>query len=317
MGPSSRSSAALVASAAIHVLAVATFMTLARMAPQTPPREQRPLVYVKMAPPPIVLSEPIAVPRLDPIGHDEAPAPIELPPLPPLPSPAARVDPPPVPIDPIPPAPPAKTEPLKPASPPVTVGLFENTAAAARSVEPPRGVETAGFDATSPSPKSGAQHSVAASLGGFDRQVDTAPRDRRPGVVAAAGFGAARSEAVPVKQTAAIRSSGFDDARAEAPAPVRPQPKADRVDEPVEITFKPTPMYTDEARALKVEGDVVLDVEFAASGHVRVLGVARGLGHGLDEAAVRAAAAIRFKPARAAGRSVDFRTTVHIVFRLA
>ncbi|MBI4485996.1 MAG: TonB family protein [Acidobacteria bacterium] len=316
MGPRRRSSAALVASAAIHVLFVATFTTLARLAPTPPPREQRPLVFVKMAPAPIVLSEPIAAPQLDPIDHDEAPAPIELPPPPPPPSPAAEVEPAPEPAKPIPP-PPAKPEPLKPAPPPVTIGLFENTAAAARSVEPPRPVEAAGFDAPSPASKSGAQQSVAASLGGFDRQVGTAPRDRRPGVVAAAGFGAARNESVPVKQTAAIRSSGFDDTRAEAPAPVRPQPKADPVDQPVEITFKPTPVYTDEARALKVEGDVVLDVEFAASGHVRVLGVARGLGHGLDEAAMQAAAAIRFKPARAAGRSVDFRTTVHIVFRLA
>jgi outer membrane biosynthesis protein TonB len=45
--------------------------------------------------------------------------------------------------------------------------------------------------------------------------------------------------------------------------------------------------------------------------------VVRGLGHGLDESAARAAARIRFRPARRAGRPVDVRTIVRIVFRLA
>ena len=66
-----------------------------------------------------------------------------------------------------------------------------------------------------------------------------------------------------------------------------------------------------------VEGDVVLEVEFAATGDVRVLRVLRGLGHGLDESATRAAQGIKFKPAQSSGRPIDFRTTVHIVFRLA
>src|SRR5581483_3746338 len=105
------------------------------------------------------------------------------------------------------------------------------------------------------------------------------------------------------------------DATAAAPA-VAPA-RAVRIDDPVEILTKPTPTYTDEARALKIEGDVVLDVDFTAAGEVHVLGVVRGLGHGLDEAATRAALGMRFKPAQSAGRPVDFRTTVHIVFRLA
>ena len=91
----------------------------------------------------------------------------------------------------------------------------------------------------------------------------------------------------------------------------------ERVDVPVEILFKPTPVYTEEARRLKVEGDVLLDVEFAATGAVSVLQVVRGLGHGLDEAATTAARQIRFKPAQTSGRPITFRTTVHIVFRLA
>jgi TonB family protein len=85
----------------------------------------------------------------------------------------------------------------------------------------------------------------------------------------------------------------------------------------LEILSKPTPVYTDEARTLKLEGDVVLEMEFGASGEAKVLRVVRGLGHGLDEAAVRAAQGMKFKPAQRAGRAVDVRTTVRIVFRLA
>jgi TonB family protein len=47
-----------------------------------------------------------------------------------------------------------------------------------------------------------------------------------------------------------------------------------------------------------------------------VLRVVRTLGHGLDEAAVRAAEQIRFKPARRQGVAVDSRVTVQIEFHL-
>jgi TonB family protein len=50
---------------------------------------------------------------------------------------------------------------------------------------------------------------------------------------------------------------------------------------------------------------------------VEVLGVERGLGHGLDESAMNAARKIRFKPAQRQGQAVDYNATVHIVFELA
>jgi TonB family protein len=81
--------------------------------------------------------------------------------------------------------------------------------------------------------------------------------------------------------------------------------------------FKPTPEYTDEARSARIEGTVTLELEFTAAGDVRVLRVVHGLGHGLDEAAERAALRIRFKPAQSDGRAVDSRATVHITFRLS
>jgi TonB family protein len=89
------------------------------------------------------------------------------------------------------------------------------------------------------------------------------------------------------------------------------------IDRPVEIVFKPTPEYTDEARRARIEGTVSLELEFTVTGEVRVLRIVRGLGHGLDDAAQRAALRIRFKPALADGRPVDSRATVHITFRLS
>jgi len=86
---------------------------------------------------------------------------------------------------------------------------------------------------------------------------------------------------------------------------------------PVEITFKPNPIYTDEARSLKLEGEVLLEVNFSANGTLHVNRVVRGLGHGLDEAAIAAANKIRFKPALRDGQPADSTAIVHVTFQLA
>jgi TonB family protein len=86
---------------------------------------------------------------------------------------------------------------------------------------------------------------------------------------------------------------------------------------PVEITFKPNPVYTDEARGLKLQGEVLLEVMFGANGQLHVNRVVRGLGHGLDEAAVAAANKMRFKPALRNGQVVDSTAVVHVVFQMA
>jgi TonB family protein len=85
----------------------------------------------------------------------------------------------------------------------------------------------------------------------------------------------------------------------------------------VEVISKPPVQYPIEARELKIEGDVVLSVTFSASGQVLVHGVLRGLGHGLDQEAVRVAQQIRFRPATVNGRPVDITTRVTIAFQLA
>jgi TonB family protein len=85
----------------------------------------------------------------------------------------------------------------------------------------------------------------------------------------------------------------------------------------LEVISKPPVQYTNEARQLKVQGDVVLRVTFLATGQIVVQGVVRGLGHGLDEEARRVASQIRFRPATRDGRPVDLTTTITISFQLA
>ncbi|HVP51563.1 MAG TPA: energy transducer TonB [Terriglobales bacterium] len=140
-----------------------------------------------------------------------------------------------------------------------------------------------------------------------------------PGVVASAGFGNGVAVAGPKteKAGASVKPAGFADS---TPAPeVRPrqvetkEPPAT----PVEILAKPKPNYTEEGRKLKIEGEVRLEVEFTATGEVHVIRILQGLGHGLDEQAVRAAKQIKFKPAQRQGKPVDSTATLHIIFQLA
>ncbi len=85
----------------------------------------------------------------------------------------------------------------------------------------------------------------------------------------------------------------------------------------LEVLYKPPVRYTNEARQLHIQGEVVLRVAFLASGRVVVEGVVRGLGHGLDEEALREAEQIRFRPATRDGRPVNLTTNIIITFQLA
>src|SRR5436309_15991867 len=139
-----------------------------------------------------------------------------------------------------------------------------------------------------------------------------------PGTVAPAGFGEciAAGGNGDHGRKAVNTASGFGDASPVAAGPGRrAEAKPDIV--PVEITFKPRPIYTEEARKQHVQGEVLLEVMFTASGELRIQRVVRGLGHGLDEAAQRAAEQIRFKPAKRDGQAYDSVALVHINFELA
>ena len=85
---------------------------------------------------------------------------------------------------------------------------------------------------------------------------------------------------------------------------------------PFTILSKPKPNYTEEGRKHHIEGEVQLDVVFMANGQIKVLGVTRGLGYGLDEAAIQAAQKIQFTPAKRGGQPVDYQAKLRISFQL-
>lgn len=136
--------------------------------------------------------------------------------------------------------------------------------------------------------------------------------------IQAGGFGGAQASTATPSSPRTLSKSGFADA-AVAPA-VAPAVTAGRppgLSSSVEIVSKPKPAYTQEARNLQIEGEVLLEVVFPASGAVRVSRLIRGLGHGLDESAIAAARLIHFKPATRDGTPVDATAVIHIVFELA
>jgi periplasmic protein TonB len=87
---------------------------------------------------------------------------------------------------------------------------------------------------------------------------------------------------------------------------------------PPKLLSKPTPVYTDEAKQLHLEGAVTIRIHVSTTGTVSVLGVAHGLGHGLDQAALRAAQGMRFSPALdSSGHPVDWEGVVNVNFQMA
>jgi len=138
------------------------------------------------------------------------------------------------------------------------------------------------------------------------------------GTVASTGFG--NGTANPPQgggKRGTVQSTGFVDQSVVTEAPKKKAASADSGTSTVDILDKPRPEYTAEGRTLKIEGDVVLDVVFLANGSVQLNRIVSGLGHGLDEAAGRAAQQIKFKPAKQDGQPVDFPARVRIEFRLA
>jgi TonB family protein len=114
-----------------------------------------------------------------------------------------------------------------------------------------------------------------------------------------------------------VQSSGFGSQELAQNVPHAQRMDTGPATTSVEITYKPNPVYTEEARNLKLEGEVLLEVQFGANGQLHVNRVVRGLGHGLDEAAMAAANKMKFKPATRYGQAMDSTAIVHVVFQLA
>jgi len=296
MRPTDRWTTGLWLSVALHAIGVVVLIVVPIRASEQPsaPIKRSRMVFVLPATTVRVTlpSAPLVAPRLPPpapprpireLARAEVPKPVPVTPV------VKLVEPAPAPVV------PASERPIeKPViQRPVETGLFERTNGARTSLAA-AAVTTGGFGNAAASPRDAA-NSGAVTTGGFSSGA-RAPREAANG--------------------GEVKTAGFDQ-RASAPAQPSVAALTKPIDRPVEIVFKPTPEYTDEARSARIEGTVSLELEFTAAGDVRVLRVVRGLGHGLDEAAQRAALRIRFKPAQSDNRPVDSRATVHITFRLS
>jgi len=191
-------------------------------------------------------------------------------------------------------------------------------------------VQTGGFGDPNGLPGTGKQGAklYAAALGSFDMPAGPGQGNGSggakgiKGTVASADFGS--GVATPGKgdgrsngKGGGVATGGFGAQQVVHDGPKIAQAETGPATTPVEITFKPNPVYTQEARDLKLEGEVLLEVSFSASGTLHVNRVVRSLGHGLDEAAMAAAGKIRFKPALRFGQPVDSTAVVHVMFQLA
>jgi TonB family protein len=206
----------------------------------------------------------------------------------------------------------------------VYTGAF-GSSAPATVVAPIQKVQTGGFGDPNGLKGQGkdSAHLASAKLGSFDMPEGQGYGNGAggakgiKGTVASAGFGNGIAQADNRNHTAAVQTAGFGSQELAHNGPKIAQADSGPATTQVEIISKPNPVYTQEARQLKLEGEVLLEVLFGANGQVHVNRIVRGLGHGLDEAAITAASQMRFKPALRVGTPVDSTAIVHVVFQLA
>jgi len=206
----------------------------------------------------------------------------------------------------------------------VYTGAFGSSAAPTVSA-PIQKVQTGGFgdpDGLKGQGKDNA-HLTSAKLGSFDLPEGQGTGNGAggakgiKGTIASAGFGNGIAQGDNRGRGASVQTAGFGAQELSHSGPKIAQADSGPATTQVEIISKPTPIYTQEARQLRLEGEVLLEVMFGANGQLHVNRVVRGLGHGLDEAAVTAASQMRFKPAQRVGTPVDSTAIVHVVFQLA
>ncbi len=294
-----------------------------------PPQPLPPVPKIRVAAPPPV------VPAIA-----EAPRKIELPkPMPEPPKPTmAHLNTPAMPA--LPPAPPKAV--VAPPQPKVGVFASAKPTVAANNMAAPT-VQTGGFGNPSGAVAnpSAARASVVPVMGSFNAAAgaNQGAGAARPGVVRGVGFstGVANGAAGGTSRGAVVAAGfnngvvggtpggsgssrgvaavGFGSPVGGSAAPAAKVQTATFV--APEVLSEPRPQYTEEARQLRIQGEVTLQVKFGADGKVEVLHVVSSLGHGLDEQAERVAQQIRFKPAARNGQPVDQITLIHILFQLA
>jgi TonB family protein len=288
--------------------------------------------FVQLVPTPLPVDHEPAPVRMIPAPVLRAPAPAQVARLPRQEQPELPTAPPPkVEIAEIRPVPPVETtQPVIPRKLVKTDVFSTGSSATPTIARAPQQVQTGGFGDPNgvPSRENNGKPVNVAQLGSFDLPSGqgegngTGSARGARGVVASAGFGDGTAtgdgsgRANTSRGRGAVREGGFGDSEPAAAQVRKPATAAPRMT-PAEIISKPNPLYTQEARKLRVEGEVLLEVVFESTGKLRVVRVVRGLGHGLDEAAVQAAQQIQFKPALRDGQPADSTAVLHIVFQLA
>lgn len=131
-------------------------------------------------------------------------------------------------------------------------------------------------------------------------------------IVATASF-VRRGLWVVLLMVASLAVSGCDSSPTE-PC-IGPMHVGGEVTAPVKI-FAPSPQYTPEARAARVQGVVIVQAIINCDGEVTNTNVLKGLPLGLTEAAVEAISRWRFEPARQNGTPVMVFYNLTINFRL-
>jgi len=177
----------------------------------------------------------------------------------------------------------------------VATNTFGSSAAPTLQQAAPSKVQTGGFGDPNGVPASarGSNRSNIAAAGSFDLPSGagygngSGGASGARGTIASAGFGngiagqggGGRGGNAP---QAHIQATSFV-APTVAPATPdlarRAKAASHPAASPVSIQSKPTPVYTLEARKLKVEGEVLLNVIFTAEGQIRILNVVHGLGY--------------------------------------
>jgi TonB family protein len=274
--------------------------------PQPVRRLPQPTFVAQLDPPPVnALRAPAPLPK--PVKMEDAPVP------------TVRIE-------------PTKLDPIYSAPVIPKQGVKTNVFSTGSSATPtvalaPSQVQTGGFGDPNGIPAKASQGKAVniAASGSFDLPSGpgygngTGGAKGVRGVVVSTGFG--NGTAIPDNRPRAantVQSAGFASADVPAAPTVHSRPAESAATAvPAEIISKPTPVYTQEARSLRIEGEVLLEVVLQASGNLHVVRIVRGLGHGLDDNAVKAAEQIHFKPAMRDGQPTDSTVVVHIIFQLA
>ncbi len=301
------------------------------------------LVLPEQTPPPKPKPPPVVKVKVPPPPPKPLPPKVETPPPPPKPV-LVKLEQPKLPN--IPAAPPKA---IPPPPPPPKVGLFASAATPtkqANNMKSPT-VKTGGFgdpQGVTPNPNATKPANIA-SMGSFDMPKGEAqgagragkgsvkgvafgagveggvPGGTGHGKVAVAGFANGVEGGVPGGTgtgRGTVKDGGFGSTVGNAPSGSQKANNEPRTT-PIEVLAKPDPRqyYTADARNLRIEGEVVLKIRVDKDGHAEVLQVVRGLGHGLDEAAVQMVGITRFKPAMANGQLIDQVTIYHVTFLLS